>query len=455
MEISNKILILDNEKMVLETIEMFYPSDDVSLFTASSLETGIDIISKENPPVIVTNIKLKETSGFNLIDRLRKASKEIEIVAMADIDQFKDVLAEFGKEISDVVYKPIDMDILEIIIKRAQTRYVLKKQIEKMNEDHNVIKDENNNLNSRIMDLNSQIENLNKEQSNLKEQIEAGKISASGESSLQLEIVGKQLNQEKQLNTSQKNFGVALINAFRKSISKPRFADIFSSFEECISKSLNVKSCKINPLDANNQAKLKDYQEIIKNNKLQLETSSGIEIPFRAGEYLYIININEKIDINPYMHLFYILKDILELLSLQILFQKDFSSQLEKEKAKTSSVCTILANIQMYIKKSEAVEKIKSTKEDLMRTSNEILDLIFNAQDHINKLDSDTKSKINCVNDNLNKIIDDKSQHFDIISQKLAQVTELVNNIQAGLEGKRMQQISGDQYLFSKDRKQI
>ena len=53
------------------------------------------------------------------------------------------------------------------------------------------------------------------------------------------------------------------------------------------------------------------------------------------------------------------------------------------------------------------------------------------------------------------KIISEKSQNFDILNQKIAQVIDLVNNIQTGLEGKRMQQVSGDQFLFSKDRKKV
>ncbi len=455
MENIQKILVMDNEEMVLETIEMFYPSEDITLFTASSLEKGLKILSDEKPAVLVTNIKLRESTGRELIEKIHSISKNVEIVAMADLDQFKDVLAEFGKDISDVVYKPIDMDILEIIIKRAQERFLLKTQMEKIQQDFSAAKDESNNLNSQIMNLQNQADLYQRETSEVKEQLAAFKNNASAEISGQTEIFQKQLEEEKKQSALQKSLGISLIAAFRKSSGKTKLPDIFSEFEECLQKTFNTRNCKIEPCEMNNYEKVQIYQDILKNNKLQGEISGRLEIPFKISNSLYVIAFLDKVDISPCVHLFYILKDMLEFLAQHLLVQKEYSAQIEKEKAKSGTVCTILANIQMYLKKSEAVDKIKNTKENLSKTSGDILDLIFNSQDCLDKQDTGTKTKIDPVIQNLNKIISEKSQNFDIISQKLSQVIDLVNNIQAGLEGKRMQQVSGDQFLFSKDRKKV
>lgn len=455
MENIQKILVLDNEEMVLETIEMFYPSEDITLFTASSLDKGLKILSEEKPAVLVTHIKLRESTGRELIEKLRNISKDVEIVAMADLDQFKDVLAEFGKDISDVVYKPIDMDILEIIIKRAQERFSLKIQMRKIQQDFSSSKDEVNNLNSQIMNLQNQADLYQKEVSEIKEQLAAFKNNASAEISGQTEIFQKQLEEGKKQIALQKNFGISLIAAFRKSSGKTKLPDIFSEFEECLQKTFNTRNCRIEPCEMNNYEKVQIYQDILKNNKFFYETSGGIEIPFKISSSLYVIVFSDKVDISPCIHLFHILKDILEFLARDLLVQRDYSVQLEKEKAKSGTVCTILANIQMYMKKSEAIEKIKNTREDLSKTSGDILDLIFNSQDCLDKQDEGTKTKIDPVIQNLNRIISEKSQNFDILNQKVSQVIDLVNNIQAGLEGKRMQQVSGDQFLFSKDRKKI
>ena len=455
MENTSKILVLDNEEMVLETIEMFYPAEDITLFTASSLDKALKILTEEKPSVIVTYIKLRECTGKDLIDKLRSVSRDVEIVAMADLDQFKDVLAELGKDISDVVYKPIDMDILEIIIKRAQERFLIKTQMEKIQQDFTVVRDEANNLNSRIMDLQNQVDLYKSETSGMKEQLAAFKNNASAEISGQTEIFQKQLEDEKRQSVLQKNFGISLINAFRKSTGKTKITDMFSEFEECLQKVFNTRNCRISACEMNNFQKIQLYQDLLKNNKLYSETSEGIEIPLKISNNLYVIIFSERVEISPCIHLFYILKDMLEFLVMHSLIQKDFSSQLEKEKGKSGTVCTILANIQMYFKKTDAIEKIKNTKEDLARTSNEILDLIFNSQDCLDKLDEGTKTKVDPVIKNLNKIISEKSQNFDIIVQKITQVIDLVNNIQSGLEGKRMQQASGDQFLFSKDRKKV
>jgi len=463
MENNPKVLILDNEEMVLETIEMFFPSETITLFTASSLEQALSTIETEKPSAIVSNVTIKEASGKDLIDKIKEKDPEIEIVLMSDVDIFKDTLAKYGKEISDTVYKPIDMDILETIIERALDRYASKKELLKIQEETGALKDENNNLNTNMIELTSKVEEAEKDNQELKEQIldYEQKVFASSESegkqsealSNQLTSLQKHIENEKQVNNAKMHLVVSIINALRKAPELTTLEEIFSLFEKAIANGLKVNNVKIANIPQTNAKKYTELEDLLKNNKLFLQAGNTLEIPFKIGPLICSIQIVGTIDINNYSQLIYLVKDLLALLSFNNLTSDKYLKQLEKEKNNSRVVSSILANIQMYIKKSEAKEKIANTKDDLTQTANDILNLIFSAQGTLNQISGADPEKVQEINDSLNKIISDKAQSFDIISQKLAQVTELVNNIQIGLSGKRMQQISGDQYLFSKDRK--
>ncbi|MFC2140566.1 response regulator [Candidatus Auribacterota bacterium] len=463
MSENNKVLILDNEEMVLETIEMFYPSEEDKLYTASSLEKAFSILEEEKPSIIVTNAVVKESSGQDLIDKIREKNKTIEIIFMSDLNFFKDILAEFGGDISDVVYKPIDMDILETIIKRAREKQRIKQSIEKFEREKDSIRDENNNLNTKIIELTSKLEDFERENQNFKDQItELGHKSAvasesGGEQAKDFEekiaSLQKGIDEEKKINSLRMNLVVSLINALRKSSSKTTIVEIFSLFEEALATGLKINNVRISSVDKNNAAKINELNTLLTDNKLCSESPKGIEIPLKIGNSFYIITITDKINIHHYSHLIYFLKDALSLISLNKVSKDSYLKQLEKEKNTAKVVSSILANIQLYIKKSGAIEKVQNTKASLAKIADDILHLIFASQEEINKLED--KSKVQTIEANLNKIVGEKSQNFDIISQKLEQVIDMVNNIQEGLKGKRMQQVSGDQYLFSKDRKDI
>jgi len=454
MDTENKVLILDNEELVLETIEMFYPSDDITLFTSSSLEDALKILEEEKPEVVVTNIILQDCQEQELIDKLKSHRSGIEVVVMSDLDKFKDTLADFGQEISDVVYKPIDMDILEIIIKRAQKHFTLNHSIQDSLISSNELQDENNNLNTQILELNSSIETLQSEKTSLQDnlnQIEAdensgAKLSREDE---KLKSLENSLNKEKNLSNARVNLVISMINAIRKAATKTGLNDILNLFAEAIAKGLKISKVTAEVINTANTAKVKDLSNAVEDKILFLDTANGIEIPLQVGNYLCSIIINEEININDYTYMFHFIKDVINIVSSVSIMRATHAKQLEKEKGNSSNIRTILANIQMYIKKTQAIEKIQHTKDDLTKMSNDILDLVFSALDELGTLQDADKEKVKGVEAKLSIITDEKSQNFDFLSQKIAQVMELVSNIQLGLEGKRMNQVSGDQYLFS------
>jgi len=458
MEIENKILILDNEELVLETIEMFYPSDDITLFTSSSLEDALKILEAEKPEVVVTNIILQDCQEQELIDKLKSHRPGIEVVIMSDLDKFKDTLADFGESISDVIYKPIDMDILEIIIKRAQTNFILNHNIKNTLNSSDELQDENNNLNTKILELNAEIETLQHDNKSLQDNLDKISSNESSGSKLSKEdekvkILEESLNKEKNLSNSRVNLIISMINAIRKATSKTGLNDILTIFAEAIAKGLKIQKVKALVINTSNTTKVRELSNALEDKILFLETVNGVEIPLQVGNYLCVIEINEKINVNDYTYMFHFIKDVINIISSVSILKSTHIKQLEKEKSNTSNIRTILANIQMYIKKTQAIEKIKHTKDDLIKMSNDILDLVFAAIDELEALTDIDKEKIKGVEEKLSIITDEKSQNFDFLSQKIAQVIELVSNIQLGLEGKRMNQVSGDKYLFSNDRK--
>lgn len=468
---TNKILIVDSEEMVLDTIETFYPDDEAELFIASSLSEALKITSEKHPSVIVTSTNLPDAQGNELIDKLINSEGNPEIVLTSTLDDFKDVLADYGNKVSDVVFKPIDMDILETIISRARKNIEIKKTAANSKNSTSIQQEENASLKNSLLEIKTKAQASEKENTELKEQLkklEEKSKETENSSNIQQSEASKEINELKEtkeklsktLDQNKENQATFLniitsaVNAIRTAKIKKSINDIFAVFEENIKKIPNVSGAKIAVIDPNDTSKINTYTSKIKAGEICIKSGEKTEIPFCFGTSTAVIKILGDIDTSIYNPLLHVFREGL-ILSLNSFASKEsFAAQLEAEKKQITNVKTIFGNVQMYINKSDADSKVKAVKEELNSTFESILTICFDAQDAVAKAENKDDPAITEIQEHLGKITNEKAQGFDIFIQKIAHITEVLTNIKLGMAGKRMQEISGDQFLFSEKRKQ-
>lgn len=70
-----KVLVIEDEKEVLELYKLKLSLDDYNVMTAESGQEGLDKAFKEEPDLIFLDIKMPEMDGFEVLKRLRESSK--------------------------------------------------------------------------------------------------------------------------------------------------------------------------------------------------------------------------------------------------------------------------------------------------------------------------------------------------------------------------------------------
>lgn len=468
---TNKILIIDSEEMVLDTIETFYPDDEAELFIASSLEDALKITAEHSPSVIVTSTELPDAEGHTLVDRLLAIITNPEIILTSTLDDFKDILAEYGNKVSDVVFKPIDMDILETIIARARKNIEIKKSAASSKDVTGKQEEENASLKNSLLEQKTKAQNFEKENGELKDKIaslEQKNKETENSTNQQQDEASKEINTLKEsreklnesLETHKKeqkeflNIVTSAVNAVRTAKIKQSAADIFAAFEENLKKIPGVTGVKIAQIDPADTAKINAYLAKIKAGEICTKVGEKTEIPFCYGTSTAVIRILGEIDTAAYNPLLHVFREGL-ILSLNSIASKEiFAAQLETEKKQTTNVKTIFGNVQMYINKSDADSKVKAVKDELNKTFEDVLNICFDATDALAKIENQDDVSLTEAKQHLSKITDEKAQGFDIFIQKIAHISEVLANIKLGMSGKRVQAVSGDQFLFAEERKQ-
>jgi DNA-binding NtrC family response regulator len=115
---NNKIMVVDDEAIILFSIEAFFDAYDITTFSNPKL--ALEDLEKNTYGIIVVDYKMPGMDGFELLMAAKKKNAYkhgILVTAYAD----KEVIDRFFKHklIHDVLEKPLILDDLQIVLDEA------------------------------------------------------------------------------------------------------------------------------------------------------------------------------------------------------------------------------------------------------------------------------------------------------------------------------------------------
>lgn len=115
---AKRILIIDDERPLLETLEMFLTEKGYAVGCAMSAKEGLKQSIAFDPHVIILDIRLPDMNGLDVLKELVRNGKKniIIITAFHDMDI---TIKAMKLGAFDYIPKPIDVEELERVIDKA------------------------------------------------------------------------------------------------------------------------------------------------------------------------------------------------------------------------------------------------------------------------------------------------------------------------------------------------
>jgi DNA-binding response OmpR family regulator len=130
-----KLLIIDDEPIILETVETKFRKEGFSTFCADSAEEGMRLFRRLKPDLVILDIMLPQRSGLDLCKAIHRESKTPVIFLSAKAEEADRVRGlELGAD--DYVVKPFNLNELAARVKavlRRATGEPLREVIERGN----------------------------------------------------------------------------------------------------------------------------------------------------------------------------------------------------------------------------------------------------------------------------------------------------------------------------------
>ncbi|RLE04435.1 MAG: sigma-54-dependent Fis family transcriptional regulator, partial [Candidatus Aminicenantes bacterium] len=115
----DKILVLDDERSLCELLKVVFKKEGYEVLTTPSPKKAIEITKKEDIDVLVSDIKLPEMSGMEVLKRLRKARPELPVVMITAYGTIKEAVEALKMGAYDYIIKPFDIEELKVVVAKA------------------------------------------------------------------------------------------------------------------------------------------------------------------------------------------------------------------------------------------------------------------------------------------------------------------------------------------------
>jgi two-component system response regulator AtoC len=114
-----RILIIDDEKVILESLGMFLTEKGYEARTAASVAEGLEEINGFKPDAIILDIRLPDGNGLDLLRELKVGNHDAAVIMITAFHDMDTTIRAIKLGAAEYITKPIDVEELEKAVLRA------------------------------------------------------------------------------------------------------------------------------------------------------------------------------------------------------------------------------------------------------------------------------------------------------------------------------------------------
>jgi len=126
-----KILIIDDERAILEVLDIYLTSEGYEVITAENGKEGLEIFEKEGGGInlVITDIKMPEIEGLEVLRRIKAIDKDTEVIVVTGHGDMDSAIESLKLGASDFINKPVRFEALLLALERAKQKIAMSRQL--------------------------------------------------------------------------------------------------------------------------------------------------------------------------------------------------------------------------------------------------------------------------------------------------------------------------------------
>ena len=116
------ILIIDDEKNIREGLGAALEMDGYTVFLAADGKQGLEILERGDIDLVITDLKMPEVSGEEILAKVTVETPGIPVIVLTGHGTIDSAVDAMRKGAYDFLTKPVNLDRLSLLVKRALER---------------------------------------------------------------------------------------------------------------------------------------------------------------------------------------------------------------------------------------------------------------------------------------------------------------------------------------------
>lgn len=137
-----KVLIIDDEVPILESLEMFLSEGGYTVRTAATAKAGKSLFKRFEPDVVVLDIRLPDSTGFDVLSWLNRSPKPPKVIMITAFHDMETAITSMKNGAYDYIHKPLDADEVENAIEKAVRAIRAEREVTVSREDADTVEED-------------------------------------------------------------------------------------------------------------------------------------------------------------------------------------------------------------------------------------------------------------------------------------------------------------------------
>lgn len=130
-----KLLLVDDEEGIRKVLGISLADSGYRVYTAENGEEALEIFRKENPAIVLTDIKMPGMGGIELLRKIKHENPDAEVIMITGHGDMDLAIKSLKYQAVDFVTKPINDDILDIALNRANEKILMRQKLRDYTEN--------------------------------------------------------------------------------------------------------------------------------------------------------------------------------------------------------------------------------------------------------------------------------------------------------------------------------
>jgi two-component system response regulator AtoC len=124
-----RILIVDDEEVIRNSIALYLCREDYQVDVCATGEEGLRRVEEVDPDLVLLDVKLPTLGGLDVLKRAKEMKDDLIVIMITAFGSVESAVQAMKSGAYDYITKPLDLDELDVTIKKGLETVRLKKEV--------------------------------------------------------------------------------------------------------------------------------------------------------------------------------------------------------------------------------------------------------------------------------------------------------------------------------------